>query len=66
MIPKTALWQFIVGSVVFDPNSLVLILMLRWVWLIKLSTLNEENVSKSSKPLIKGNIKYAKSFKFLT
>ena len=45
MIPKTALWQFIVGSVVFDPNSLVLILMLRWVWLIKLSTLNEENVA---------------------
>ena len=24
MIPKTALWQLILGSVIFDPNSLVL------------------------------------------
>ena len=45
MIPKPALWQLIVGSVVFDPNSLLLILMIRCVWLIKLSTLNEENAA---------------------
>ena len=48
MIPKTALWQLIVGSVVFDPNSLVLILIIRCVLLIKLSTLTEENVANLS------------------
>ena len=66
MIPKTALWQLIAVSVVFDPNSLVLNINDKMGMTNKVINFKWRKCSKSSEPLIKGNIKYTKSFKLLS